>query len=417
MELKPENHTQIVGLLEKGVSIPNPLTLDVGKEVDIDRVSSKGVRLYPGCRIYGANTVISEGAQIGYEGPVTIEDCRIGPHVALKGGFFRRAVFLEGASMGSGAHVREGCLLEEHASGAHCVGLKQTILFPFVTLGSLINFCDCLMAGGTSRKAHSEVGSAYIHFNFSADGDKATASIYGDVPRGVMINQPPIFLGGQGGTVGPIRVTYGNVAVAGTILRKDALTPNRLLIGKTHRGGTIPFTAGLYPGISRLVEHNIYYLASLTALKQWYAQVRHPFFRMQKLGDLMYEGALEILDLAVEERLKRLDEVAQRMPHSIELRGGEASDKEGRMAFHRNMDRIRDLFESDIAEEPETDLRDRFLKGIEANSGERQNYLQAIQGLPSDISALGTAWLEGVINRLCRMSADMLPAMRLFRKL
>ncbi len=53
--------------------------------------------------------------------------------------------------MGLGAEVREGCLLEEETSGAHAVGLKQTILFPFVTLGSLVNFCDCLMAGGTGR--------------------------------------------------------------------------------------------------------------------------------------------------------------------------------------------------------------------------------------------------------------------------
>jgi UDP-N-acetylglucosamine/UDP-N-acetylgalactosamine diphosphorylase len=86
--------------------------------------------------------------------------------------------------MGLGGHVREACLLEEQANGAHCVGLKHTILFPFVTLGSLINFCDCLMAGGTSRKDHSEVGSSYIHFNFTPEGDKTTASLIGDVPRG-----------------------------------------------------------------------------------------------------------------------------------------------------------------------------------------------------------------------------------------
>ena len=69
--------------------------------------------------------------------------------------------------MGLGAQVREACILEEEASGAHCVGIKQTILLPFVTLGSLINFCDCLMAGGTSRQNHSEVGTPDIHFESS----------------------------------------------------------------------------------------------------------------------------------------------------------------------------------------------------------------------------------------------------------
>ena len=70
-------------------------------------------------------------------------DCQIGPNVNLNGGFFQDAVLLGGVSAGSGAHVRRGTILEEESSIAHTVGLKQTILFPFVTLGSLINFCDC----------------------------------------------------------------------------------------------------------------------------------------------------------------------------------------------------------------------------------------------------------------------------------
>jgi UDP-N-acetylglucosamine/UDP-N-acetylgalactosamine diphosphorylase len=89
--------------------------------------------------------------------------------------------------------------LEEEASGAHAVGLKQTIFLPFVTAGSLINFCDALIAGGTSRKDHSEIGSSYIHFNYTPHQDKATPSLIGDVPHGVMLDQPAIFLGGQGG--------------------------------------------------------------------------------------------------------------------------------------------------------------------------------------------------------------------------
>ncbi len=135
MELKQRSHHKIIELVQRGVDIPNPLTLDLGEEIKVDRISGKGVRIYPGCRIYGDKTVISEGAQIGYEAPVTIENCQIGSSVELRGGFFKESVFLEKASMGLGAHVREGCLLEEEARGAHCVGLKQTILFPFVTLG------------------------------------------------------------------------------------------------------------------------------------------------------------------------------------------------------------------------------------------------------------------------------------------
>src|SRR5512139_3792542 len=237
MKMQPRCHDKLTQLLHKGVDIPNPLTIDLGDEVRVDRISPKGVRIYPGCRIYGEKTVISAGVQIGYEGPVTIDNCQLGPKVELKGGYFSNSVFLEKSSMGLGAHVREGCILEEEANGAHCVGLKQTILFPFVTLGSLINFCDCLMAGGTSRKDHSEVGSSYIHFNYTPDGDKTTASLFGDVPRGVMLDQPPIFLGGQGGAVGPVRVGYGTVVAAGSVLLEDVLEDGKLVFVPPPPGG------------------------------------------------------------------------------------------------------------------------------------------------------------------------------------
>ena len=121
-------------LLARGVRIPSPLTVHVGDEVDVARISADGVTIHPGCRIRGAGTVISAGVTLGAEGPVTLEDCHLGPRVQLKGGFFSRAVFLEGANMGLGAHVREGTLREEEANGAHTVGLKQTILFPFASV-------------------------------------------------------------------------------------------------------------------------------------------------------------------------------------------------------------------------------------------------------------------------------------------
>jgi UDP-N-acetylglucosamine/UDP-N-acetylgalactosamine diphosphorylase len=159
MDLNGRGHEKVSAPDGEGVSIPAPSTVDIGDDVDLDRISGHDVVIHPGCRLYGSQTVISSGVRLGAESPVTVEDCCLGPQVELRGGYLRQSVFLEKASMGLGAQVREGCLLEEEASGAHCVGLKQTILLPFVTLGSLINFCDCLMAG-TSRENHSEVGAA-----------------------------------------------------------------------------------------------------------------------------------------------------------------------------------------------------------------------------------------------------------------
>ena len=147
---------QISALIEKGVRIPNPESVEIGQEVEIDRISGDNVVFHAGTKIFGKNTLISQGARLGLESPTTVDNALVGPDVRLNGGYFKGAVFLEGVSFGLGGHVRDGTIMEEFSSTAHTVALKQTILMPFVTLGSLINFCDCLMAGGASRKNHSE---------------------------------------------------------------------------------------------------------------------------------------------------------------------------------------------------------------------------------------------------------------------
>lgn len=417
MELKPRCWNKIIQLIDKGVDIPNPLTLDIGEEVNVPQISGQGVRIYPGCRIYGQKTVIAAGAQIGYEGPVTIDDCQIGSRVELRGGYFNRAVFLEKASLGLGAHVREGCILEEQAGGAHCVGLKHTILFPFVTLGSLINFCDCLMAGGTSRKNHSEVGSSYIHFNFTPDGDKATASLIGDVPRGVMLKQPPIFLGGQGGMVGPMRLGYGNVVAAGTILRGDLPEDNKLIYGKSYRGGISDFVPHVYSGFLRRIENNILYLANLMALEQWYIHVRHLFFSGQEFGELIYSGVLDKLALARKERLNRFRALADKMPASLQRSGDRDEMAAGKRQLHEKVAALCELFSAEMAAQAGVEHQDRFLEAFHGHRKDQDpNYIQVVQSLPAADSQEGIRWLDQVIADLCGRAAAILPALGLFRK-
>lgn len=416
MELRPRSDEKVRRLLHKGVDIPNPLSLDVGEEVNIDQISSEGVRIYPGCRIYGEKTVISAGCRLGYEAPVTIENCQIGAKVELKGGFFSQSVFLEKASMGLGAHVREGCIVEEEANGAHCVGLKQTILFPFVTLGSLINFCDCLMAGGTSRQNHSEVGSSYIHFNFTPDADKTTPSLIGDVPRGVMLNQPPIFLGGQGGIVGPVRLGYGNVVAAGSILRKDYPQNNKLIFAPAPAGGVRDFVPATYPNMRRIVENNILYLANLAALEAWYTQVRRSFFETREFGPLLYAGVMGQLALARKERLKRLRAMAQKAiaPVSHE---GKRKPVRSRQSFYEQMESIEGVFSGNVQNDATQRSRDAFLRDFQkATANDRAHYIETIRHLPPEVSSKGVEWLKSLVDDLCERTATAVPLLNLFKK-
>jgi UDP-N-acetylglucosamine/UDP-N-acetylgalactosamine diphosphorylase len=397
-----EKRVQIDLLLKKGVRIPNPESVEIGRDVEIDRISGDGVTLYAGTRIYGAETLILRGAEIGYEAPATVKDCHVGPAVRLKGGFFTGAVFLKGAEAASGAHVREGTILEEEASIAHTVGLKQTILFPFVTLGSLINFCDCLMSGGTDRKNHSEVGSSYIHFNYTPNQDKATASLLGDVSHGVMLRERPIFLGGQGGLVGPCRLAFGTVIAAGCVYRKDELRPNRLLIGAAPRGGSIPFSAGTYPNIKRVFNNNMAYIANLIALMHWYRYARARFISADFPRELL-DGLTDTLGRGVDERVKRMRDLSRKMSESIEIyregAGKKASAKliRQKQALFEGWPDVEAMLAGAATRGGDETLRDELLAGLDAAVDRAgNNYIRAVKALTPSAAAAGTAWLEGI---------------------
>jgi len=408
--------SKIEKLLKKGVKIPNPQSVEIGPEVRTDRISGDGVVIHTGCKLYGSSTLILQGTKIGYEGPVTIENCQVGPQVELKEGFFKDAVFLKKANMGFGSNVREGTILEEESKVAHTVGLKQTILFPYVTLGSLINFCDCLMSGGTSRKNHSEVGSSYIHFNYTPNQDKATPSLIGDVPRGVMLNQRPIFLGGQGGIVGPCRLEFGTVIAAGSIFRKDELNPGRLLIGNMAKGGSMPFTPGVYYNIKRITINNIIYIANLIALDHWYTHVRSQFIS-DDFPEPLFGGLKEKLDMAIVERIHRLKALSQKMSDSVRAYQHYAKENtsplilQQKNELYKRWTELEENLKAKRNTEEKTNLRDIFLEKIDLGiktSG--KDYISVIKGLSIEDTKAGTSWLQAIVDHITAVVLEIMPS-------
>lgn len=372
-------------LMQKGVCLTLPQCVEIGDEVDPERILA-GATIHGGSRIYGGKTLICKGAQIGYESPVTLQNCHVGPDVRLGGGFFKDAVFLKGAKAGPGAHVREGTILEESASIAHTVGLKQTILFPYVTVGSLVNFCDCLMAGGTGPENHSEVGSSYIHFNFTPLQDKATPSIMGDVPGGVMLNREPVFLGGQGGLVGPARLAFGTVIAAGTICRKDELRPGRLIFGGPVREGNIARSAMPAGNYMRIIANNVTYLANLAALKQWYTFVRGLFIS-EDFPLPLFEGLCDAVTVAIDERVRRFAEYVSK------IKAINADNK-----LWESWDPAVVMLRNPVDSSDIVAFRKRFLKAISKEMRKSGcNYLEIIKLLSNDDAKIGTAWLDAVV--------------------
>lgn len=125
----------------------------------------------------------------------------------------------------------------------------------------------------------------------------------GNVHQGVMLDQRPIFLGGQG-LVGPLRIGYGCITAAGSVVRKDEERPDRLVLGGGFKSVSLSWQPGVYSGVTRIYNLNVRYLAALISLRSWYAHVR-PLFGGTMLSDQLILGLRRNLDLAIRERIKR----------------------------------------------------------------------------------------------------------------
>ena len=298
--------SRLAALADRGVTLVDPRQTYLGPEVELSRIEA-GAVLHPGTRVLGRRSFIGAGAEIGSQGPAVLRDSAVARGAEVASGYLEGAVLLAGARVGANAHVRPGTLLEEQASTAHCVGLKQSILLAFVTLGSLINFCDCLMAGGSSREDHSEVGSGFIHFNFTPwgeRGDKATPSLVGDVVRGVFLREHRIFLGGLGGLVGPTSVGYGSVVAAGQVVRRDVDEHSFVL------RNVRPIERAVSPGwrdrLQPRLRRNIRYVAQLFALRAWYRDVRLARLSADDPRRPPVVAGLEAIESGIAERSKQL---------------------------------------------------------------------------------------------------------------
>jgi acetyltransferase-like isoleucine patch superfamily enzyme len=292
----------------QGVAIVDRRQTYLDEAIDVNRIC-RGVVLFPGTRLLGARTFVGPGAKVGTEGPAVLDNTVIGENAEIASGYLKDAVMLRDTKIGANAHIRGGTLLEEEASTAHAVGLKHTILMSFVTMGSLINFCDSLISGGSSRKKHTEVGSGFIHFNYTPrgqSGDKATPSLIGDVTHGVFLRQPRIFLGGLSGIAGPQKVGFGSFTVAGQVLRREV--PSNRIFGGTPRNVDREFSA-LIESPNRVIKLNLEYIGNLSALKAWYQDVRlaripaHPDHEHLRI---VVQAASELLSICIDERVERL---------------------------------------------------------------------------------------------------------------
>jgi hypothetical protein len=306
-----EIETRLALLVSKGVIIHDIRQVFIGSDVDLEKIQP-GTQLFPGVRILGKDSVLGRNAVVGSEGPATLDNVALDDQAEVASGYVTNAVLLRGARIGANGHVRACTILEEEASTAHAVGLKQSVLMSFATLGSLINFCDAIIAGGTSRSDHTEIGSGCINFNFTPwgdKGDKATPTLLGNVYDGALLDNERIFLGGLSGVVGPAQISFGAVTVAGQIIRQDVRANTLFSTVPRKVEGPVNLRARVFS--ERKQQHNLNFISNLFALREWYGQVR--LARLPDSEQFSYKKsivnfAIALIDQMILERLARLSD-------------------------------------------------------------------------------------------------------------
>jgi bifunctional UDP-N-acetylglucosamine pyrophosphorylase / glucosamine-1-phosphate N-acetyltransferase len=254
-----------------------------------------------------------------------------------------------------------------------------------------------------------------VHFNYTQNQDKATASLIGDVPRGVMINQKPIFLGGQGGIVGPLTIEYGTIVAAGTIVRKDVEKENTMLLGSPTIARSMRFHSNLYSNLSRIIKLNINYIASLIALRSWYINIRSIFIK-DNLENELHKGAVQKLDSSINERLKQLKKIAGKMPESIEVQKSISDNPSEKMIIRKQeyagkWPEIEEFLNGCLEENDSIQDKEDFIKIINNGISQRGNdYITVVKGLGTEESQKGTDWLQGIVDTINSRVWEFLPS-------
>jgi UDP-N-acetylglucosamine/UDP-N-acetylgalactosamine diphosphorylase len=381
------NRERIARLRGRGVDVWGPERVYVAAGVPLENIEA-GASIYH-ATLSGSELCIGRGSRIGVSGHARIADCQIGRGVELGAGSYEGATLLDGAVVRGFAEIRPGTLLEEQVDAAHSVAFKNTILTATVVTGSLINYCDLLMSGGTSRIDHSEVGSGVIHFNFDPRGDKY-GSLIGDV-RGVLLRSAPIFVGGQCGLVGPLHVDFGSVIAAGSIVRRD-VPAGVVHFEKLENQQAAHFDREIYTGLKRKFLTTAKLIGNLRALDAWYEQIRLPFADDDQKR--LYRAAQKQMRSHAAERIDRLEKIIAKLDRSLEKSA--AAGDEQLLKFHGEHRRliecrvlIREILTgADPAAAPSVLLRDY------EQARKSASHVDAVRKLGQETAAAAAQWLQ-----------------------
>ncbi|MBF0286409.1 MAG: hypothetical protein HQM14_01210 [SAR324 cluster bacterium] len=413
-------------LQNRNVQIPSLSHVCIGREVPLENIGT-GVVLHPFCKIIGDKTKIYSKAQVGLRGPVTLEnsivgkesvigsqgpvtlvDTVTGPKTVLGSGVAESAVFLgketdiNDFSTGLGFRTRKGSLYEEDSSSAQHTDTKMTILFPWVTLGSNINFCDLMLTGGVGPNLgdFTEVGSGTIHFNFTIRGDKATASLLGNVPEGVFLRKERLFIGGNNSLLGPLQADFGTLTAAG--IRAAGVLKNGLNLGRGLPLGHTDYDPRIFSRSKEVIGQQVHYIGQLAALYHWYREIRFQLAQSNPELLELYQAGQKMVVLNIMERIAQVGRFVEALESSIHILNQQALPPrhaiEEQQALLDHWPRLKEHLEN--YEQHFWEIPSLLSNALEESAAQHSpHYTQIVQNLSEDSARVGKSWLDSIVHR------------------
>jgi len=184
------------------------------------------------------------------------------------------------------------------------------------------------------------------------------------------------------------------------------------------KGGNAPFVPGLFRGIKRIVVNNSLYIGNLISLLHWYQNVRSLFIS-NSFPDALQTAVVEKLQLIIQERIQRLDQLIGKIPLSIQkYEKIYKLDTDSKVMLQQkelfaNQNAVNDCLLSMRKYPGDTALRDRFLtQAANASQNNDKNYIKTVQSLDPESKQMGSDWLQGIVDKTLAGVMEILPSFR-----
>jgi len=145
--------------------------------------------------------------------------------------------------------------------------------------------------------------------------------------------------------------------------------------------------------------------------------VRSQFLATSPLGKELYKGALEKLDLAFEERIKRFKALVQKLPRSAEryqaIMKEQASQEllDQKKELFQNWSQIEEIFHDFRDKEIDVPAKTSFMEQMAKESEEKgPDYIKVIQELDIKWRQVGTQWLDSLVKEINTKILEKIPS-------